>query len=80
MGGRNVQGALSVGDKVWLSRSSNRNRLWKGNIHGGSGRIREWAYGCEDLHWSMFSDNLWSLTEFKERRVVFAVKLADVGG
>jgi hypothetical protein len=36
-----------------------------------------WPKGAEDLHYSAASGNLWSLTEFKPTRVVFAVKAIE---
>jgi hypothetical protein len=40
----------------------------------------DWPYGCEDMTYSARSGNLWSLTEFIEKRFIFVVKLDDVGG
>jgi hypothetical protein len=80
---RYVQGALSLGDELWLSCSSGDDLgdvrvLWYTNLVSGSEASFTWAVGCEDLYYSDRTGFLWGLTEFENRRFVFAVRISDV--
>lgn len=83
-----VQGAESIGGMLLASRSG------AGSGSGGHGLLvgtaedfqgtkvkHAWPDGCEDLHFSPHSRNLWCLTEHKDGpgRFVFAVRGTDVG-
>ena len=85
----NVQGALALGDRVWMSGGGSTPRLRVGKVtHGDFALVHpgfSWPRGCEDLHYSTISDNLWCLSEYpytyvtdlKNNRFVWAVKLSD---
>ena len=83
-GVKKMQGAL-VRDGVFLVSSSDPKTSWPqapGSMFVGSVgdevAERGWPAWPEDLHYSPFSDNLWSLTEMPQIRFVFAVKLAAI--
>ena len=68
----NIQGGHIISGKKFLANSKTDKIL----VDGKS--AQSWANeGCEDLHYSKYSDNLWSLTESLNKRRVFAVKAAD---
>jgi hypothetical protein len=79
-----AQGGMSYKESsnkrlVWLSRSGSDPTLSVGRV-SGEGCIEwhnfSWPRGCEDLHFSPYSHNIWCLTEHRDRngRFVFAVK------
>jgi len=72
-----VQGAVSLNGTLWLSQSGESPKLWR--MASGQGAVSfSWPAGCEDLHYSRYSKNLWCHTEkLGANRFVFAVKLAD---
>ena len=84
-----VQGALALGDRVWMSGGASKPRLRVGKVANGAFTLVHddftWPRGCEDLHYSTISDNLWCLSEYpysyatdpKHNRFVWAVKLSD---
>ncbi|MGE4427725.1 MAG: hypothetical protein AB7G37_14840 [Solirubrobacteraceae bacterium] len=70
-----VQGALTRGKQVYISTSaghSGRNRLYRGTLPGKLW-VRGWPKGAEDLVYSPQSKRLYSLTELKGQRSVFAI-------
>jgi hypothetical protein len=71
-----IQGTASFGGSVWLSRSGSEATRALIKIALTTGRSKEftWPYGCEDLHFSPISKNIWCLTEHPDKRFVFAVK------
>lgn len=81
-----VQGAESIGDKVLASCSSavgygHTLLVGSANDFQGTKLPHDWPNGCEDMHFSPHSRNLWCLTEHKDGpgRFVFAVRGTDVG-
>jgi hypothetical protein len=79
---RFIQGATAKGTTVWLSASSgDLAKLYVRHTDSSGGdEMHFWARGCESLTWSPHSNNLWSITEFENSRIGFAVDLSDVGG
>lgn len=79
-----MQGAQAV-DGWWIlstslaktSGSKSDGSLFIGPA-GGTLSQRQWPKHPEDMHYAAASGNLWSLTEDKGGRRVFAVKLADL--
>lgn len=68
----NIQGGHVINGKNFFA-NSNTNKIL---VDGKS--PQSWATeGCEDLHYSKYSGNLWSLTEYANKRKVFAVKAVD---
>lgn len=73
-----VQGAVSLNSFLWLSQSGGDNaKLQVMRIGDRVFKEFNWPSGCEDLHYSPYSKNLWCLTEHPGNRFVFAVKLDD---
>lgn len=74
-----MQGAHSHDGKYFVatSKGASNGTLHVGTV-GATLKKRGWVTGPEDLHWSPFSDNLWSLSEYPGKRWVFAVKSAGV--
>jgi len=79
-----MQGALSWDGQYFIS-SSRPKLSWlpsPGTLFigtpGSTLQERSWPYPPQDLHYSMFSDNLWCQTEHPPNRYVFAVKMADI--
>jgi hypothetical protein len=71
-----TQGAVSYAGKLWLSCYNGKEaHLYVGR--NGRYVTHSWPEGCEDLHYSPHSGNLWCLTEGRRKRIVFAVKLSD---
>lgn len=73
-----VQGVASFKGKWFLSCSSQKGA--RGSLYvtepGKKSKERSWSHGAESLHVSA-SGNLWSVTEHRGNRRVFAVKVAD---
>jgi hypothetical protein len=68
----NIQGGHVINGKKFFANSKTDKLIVDGQSE------QSWAdEGCEDLHYSPYSGNLWSLTEFKNVRRVFAVKAVD---
>lgn len=68
----NIQGGHVINGKKFFANSKTDKIL----VDGKS--AQSWATeGCEDLHFSRYSGNLWSLTEYVHKRRVFAVKASD---
>ena len=72
-----VQGAASSGDQIWLSCSGGTAKLRVSRYPFQAFRSYSWPHGCEDLHLSPYSGNLWCHTEHPNARFVFAVKALD---
>lgn len=71
-GRSNIQGGHIINSKKVLAKSGRNAKLFVDDK-----APQNWANdGCEDLHYSENSDNLWSLTE-NSKRVVFAVKASN---
>ena len=74
-----MQGADAHAGAYFVATS---NGSGNGTLHVGSPgkslKKRGWAVGPEDLHWSSFSDNLWTVSEYPGKRWVFAVKGASI--
>jgi len=70
-----TQGAVSFNGTLYLSCSGDNAHLFVGR--DGHYRSHIWPHGCEDLHYSPSSGNLWCLTEHPGFRMVFAVRLTD---
>ncbi|MCK2217139.1 hypothetical protein MF672_025615 [Actinomadura sp. ATCC 31491] len=74
MGHAKIQGALSQGDTWYLSQAGDSTRNGKLLVlRGGAWQTRPFPIGPEDL--TVQDGKLWSLTEFKDRRIVFGVAL-----
>ncbi|MEU4512457.1 hypothetical protein AB0G05_23445 [Nonomuraea wenchangensis] len=74
MGQPKIQGALSQGDTWYLSQTGGAARNGKLLVHrGGKFQTRPFPIGPEDL--TVQEGRLWSVTEFKGKRVVFGVAL-----
>ncbi|WP_084960326.1 hypothetical protein [Thermoactinospora rubra] len=70
-----VQGAVSVGERWYLSqgaRNQRNGRLVVGRP-GEPPAVRPWVIGPEDL--TVQDGRLWSVTEFRNRRAIFGVPL-----
>jgi len=76
-GVKKMQGGLTWDDHVFISSSYSNGTLYDGTL-GMALDSRNWPYVPEDLHYSMFSDNLWCHTELPDDRQVFAVKKDDI--
>ncbi|NUT41069.1 MAG: hypothetical protein HOV86_13870 [Thermoactinospora sp.] len=75
MGVEMVQGAVSHNDTWYLSqamRNQKNGRLVVGKA-GSPSKARPWVIGPEDL--TVQDGRLWSVTEFRNRRAIFAVSL-----
>lgn len=72
-----VQGAVSSDGFLWLSQSGGTAKLWRVKTQDRTSKMFTWPHGCEDLHCSRYSRNLWCLTEHPGDRFVFAVKLDE---
>ncbi|MFB4293811.1 hypothetical protein ACBI99_39695 [Nonomuraea sp. ATR24] len=74
LGHEKIQGALSQGDTWYLSQS--RGSSGNGRLlvdRGGEVTARPYPVGPEDL--TVHDGKLWSLTEFRGKRVIFGVSL-----
>jgi hypothetical protein len=74
MGQPKIQGAVSAGDKWYLSQAADGNT--NGKLHVSTpGKLvtRPYPIGPEDL--TIQGGRLWSVTEFRNKRVIFAVSL-----
>jgi hypothetical protein len=71
----NVQGALSVGGRLFLSASAGAkgNGTLTSDVPGRPSRAYAWGHGAEDLTYSPLSGRLYSLTEHPGSRAVYAV-------
>ena len=71
-----TRGVVCVDGQLWLSRSGSRGEqaLVKIKLPNSSSETHQWPYGCEDLHYSPYSKNVWCLTEHPDLRFVFAIK------
>ena len=76
-GVKKMQGGLTWDSHVFISSSHSGGILYDGTL-GQALDSRDWPYVSEDLHYSMFSDNLWCHTELPGDRQVFAVKKDDI--
>lgn len=80
-GVQRAQGGASIAGYVLASRSGDNPSLVVGTEANFSGTKTSspWPHGCEDLHFSPHSRNLWCLTEHTSDpgRFVFAVKADD---
>ena len=74
-----MQGAHSHDGKYFVatSKGSSNGTLHVGTV-GSTLKKRSWVVGPEDLHWSPYSDNLWTASEYPGKRWVYAVKSASV--
>jgi len=83
-----AQGALSLSERIWISRGGRKPRLRTAALTGGENDYQDfgWPRGCEDLSYSPHSGDLWCLTEYrykgdddskKYNRFVFSTKLGD---
>jgi hypothetical protein len=72
-----VQGAAALDDSVFLSCSGSNAKLNVAKDPYSTWTSHSWPHGCEDLHLSPNSDNLWCLTEHPQERFVFTVKRVD---
>jgi hypothetical protein len=72
-----VQGAVAHGDHIWLSCSGRTPRLLESKEPFAEFTTYDWPTGCEDLHYSPYSGNMWCLTEPRNNRFVFAVRRRD---
>lgn len=68
----NVQGAMTVGNTLYLSTSGKNHSLFQGPL-GGALQGRGWPTGGEDLTFASASNRIYSLTESPGNRSVFAV-------
>jgi len=74
MGHPKIQGAISHGGKWYLSQAAGANANGKLLVYAdGKPEIRPFPVGPEDL--TVQGGKLWSLTEFRNRRVIFGVGL-----
>ncbi|WP_156325659.1 hypothetical protein [Nonomuraea sp. SBT364] len=74
LGHEKIQGALSQGDTWYLSQSRGSAGNGKLLVHsGGELTTRPYPVGPEDL--TVQDGRLWSLTEFRGKRVIFGVDL-----
>ncbi|MBF8188587.1 hypothetical protein ITP53_23235 [Nonomuraea sp. K274] len=74
MGHPKIQGALSWDDTWYLSQSAGSSAKGKLLVHAGEeARTRQFPIGPEDL--TVQDGKLWSVTEFRDKRVVFGVPL-----
>lgn len=71
------QGVQALNGNLMLSCSGDSD--YRGLYVGKKNDFKKhvWPSGCEDLHYSPFSGNLWCLTEHAKDRFVFAVKATD---
>lgn len=78
-GVKRAQGSASIEGHVLASRSGDDPALLVGTESNFAGTMTSfsWPNGCEDLHFSPHSRNLWCLTEHTSGpgRFVFAVKV-----
>ena len=75
-----TQGALSYKSKLWFSCSGDKKLKTStrdSTYHWYDFTEYDWPSGCEDLHYSTTSGNLWCNSEFADMRYVWAVKLED---
>ncbi|MEI2821036.1 MAG: hypothetical protein V9E81_12825 [Marmoricola sp.] len=77
-----MQGACVVGGRYYVTSSRGRWRL--GNMYSGTpGKLRRFRFalppGPEDISYWPETDQLWSLTEYPSRRVVFAMNRKQFG-
>ena len=74
MGHPKIQGAISWGGKWYLSQAADSTANGKLLVHSGSTlQTRPFPIGPEDL--TVQGGKLWSITEFKDKRVIFGVGL-----
>ncbi|MET7329046.1 hypothetical protein [Nonomuraea sp. NPDC005650] len=74
MGQPKIQGAISWGGKWYLSQASGANANGKLLVHAdGKLQTRQLPVGPEDL--TVQGGKLWSVTEFRNRRIIFGVPL-----
>ncbi|MFI7131763.1 hypothetical protein ACIBQ1_39230 [Nonomuraea sp. NPDC050153] len=74
MGQPRIQGAISWGGKWYLSQAAGANANGKLLVHAdGKLQTRQLPVGPEDL--TVQGGKLWSVTEFRNRRIIFGVPL-----
>lgn len=74
MGHPKIQGAISQGGKWYLSQAANSTTNGKLLVYsGGKPQTRPFPIGPEDL--TVQGGKLWSVTEFRNKRVIFGVTL-----
>ncbi|KAB8192986.1 hypothetical protein FH608_021825 [Nonomuraea phyllanthi] len=74
MGHPKIQGAISWGGRWYLSQAAGSSANGKLLVHADGGlETRAFPVGPEDL--TVQDGKLWSVTEFKDRRIIFGVPL-----
>jgi hypothetical protein len=74
MGQPKIQGAVSSGGKWYLSQAADGNTNGKLLVStGGNLLTRPYPIGPEDL--TVQGGKLWSITEYRHKRIIFAVNL-----
>lgn len=69
-----VQGVVMINDYIFLSRGGKKGRLTRWDYKKNKFKQHSFPKGCQDLTYMPQTDEIWSLTEYAGKRIVFSVE------